>query len=121
VIIGQQQLTGCAGLGEPLRSSDPQIANAVNVAARQGDEIALADPMGLYLGKPVTAGMVAPDGADAGRFWKIERGDAEHTLRARFEVPRRAATRSATSRSRVGRSSSGRRWRSACRCGSRCS
>jgi hypothetical protein len=88
IIISQQELTGCAGLGEPLRSSDPQIANAVNVAARQGDEIALADPPGLYLGKPVTAGMVTPDGADAARFWKIERGDAEHTLRARFEVPK---------------------------------
>ena len=28
-----------------------------------------------------------PDGADAARFWKIERGNEEHTLRARFEVP----------------------------------
>jgi hypothetical protein len=32
--------------------------------------------------------MVTPDGVDAARFWKIERGDPEHTLRARFEVPR---------------------------------
>jgi hypothetical protein len=31
--------------------------------------------------------MVTPDGADAASFWKIERGDAEHTVRARFEVP----------------------------------
>ncbi len=30
--------------------------------------------------------MVKPDGADAAQFWTIERGDAEHTLRARFEV-----------------------------------
>ena len=86
-VINQQELVECAGLGEPLRNSDPQIASAVNVAAGEGDEIAFADPPGLHLGKPRTAGLVTPDGADAARFWKIERGDAEHTLRARFEVP----------------------------------
>ena len=87
-VTNQQQLVVCSGLGEPLRNSDPQIASAVNVAAGQGDEIAFADPPGLHLGRPLTAGMVTPDGADAARFWKIERGDAEHTLRARFEVPK---------------------------------
>jgi hypothetical protein len=86
-VTNQQALVRCARLGEPLRNSDPQIASAVNVAAGQGAEITLADPPGLHLGKPLTAGMVTPDGADAARFWKIERGDAEHTLRARFEVP----------------------------------
>jgi hypothetical protein len=86
-VTNQQELVRCAALGEPLRNSDPQIASAVNVAAGEGDEIAFADPPGLHLGRPLTAGMVTPDGADAARFWKIERGDAEHTLRARFEVP----------------------------------
>jgi hypothetical protein len=86
-VTNQQELVRCAGLGNPLRNSDPQIASAVNVAAREGNEIALADPVGLHLGRPLTAGMVTPDGADAARFWRIERGDAEHTLRARFEVP----------------------------------
>jgi hypothetical protein len=87
-VTNQQALVRCANLGEPLRNSDPQIASAVNAAASQGAEITLADPPGLHLGEPLTAGMVTPDGADAARFWKIERGDAEHTLRARFEVPR---------------------------------
>lgn len=87
-VTNQQQLVRCSALGEPLRNSDPQIASAVNVAAGEGDEIAFADPPGLHLGRPLTAGMVTPDGADAARFWKIERGDAEHTLRARFEVPK---------------------------------
>ena len=86
-VTNQQELVACAGLGNPLRNSDPQIASAVNVAAGEGDEITLTDPLGLHLGRPLTAGMVTPDGADAARFWKIERGDAEHTLRARFEVP----------------------------------
>jgi len=86
-VTNQQELVRCADLGNPLRNSDPQIASAVNAAASQGNEITLADPPGLHLGPPLTAGMITPDGADAARFWKIERGDAEHTLRARFEVP----------------------------------
>jgi len=86
-VTNKQELVRCANLGNPLRNSDPQIASAVNVAARQGNEITLADPVGLYLGRPKTAGMVTPDGTDAAKFWKIERGNAEHTLRARFEVP----------------------------------
>jgi hypothetical protein len=87
LVTNQQELVRCAGLGNPFRHSDPQIASAVNIAAGQGNEIALADPPGLHLGRPLTAGMVTPDGADAAKFWKIERGDAEHTVRARFEVP----------------------------------
>jgi hypothetical protein len=86
-VTNQQDLVQCARLGEPLRHSDPQIAAAVNQAARQGAEIAFSNPIGLYLGRPLTSGMVTPDGADAAGFWKIERGDARHTLRARFEVP----------------------------------
>ena len=86
-VTNQQQLVRCARLGNPLRHSDPQIASAANQAARSGAEITLSDPPGLHLGRPLTAGMVTPDGADAAQFWTIERGDAEHTLRARFEVP----------------------------------
>ncbi len=86
-VTNRQELVRCAALGDPLRNSDPQIASAVNVAAGQGNEITLADPLGLHLGRPLTAGMVTPDGTDAAEFWRIDRGDAEHTLRARFEVP----------------------------------
>jgi hypothetical protein len=86
-VTNKQELVRCAGLGNPLRNSDPQIASAVNVAASQGNEVTLADPLGLHLGRPLTAGMVTPDGADAAEFWHVERGDRKHTLRARFEVP----------------------------------
>ena len=87
-VTNQQELVRCARLGDPLRNSDPQIASAVNVAAAEGSEITLADPLGLHLGRPLTAGMVTPDGADAARFWKVERGVEEHALRSRFEVPK---------------------------------
>ncbi|MEX1140706.1 MAG: hypothetical protein WD399_05155 [Thermoleophilaceae bacterium] len=86
-VTDQQELVRCGRLGEPLRHSDPQIAAAVNRAARGGSEITFADPVGLYLGRPLTAGMVTPDGTDAAKFWKVERGNAQQALRARFEVP----------------------------------
>jgi hypothetical protein len=86
-VTQQQDLVRCAELGESLRNSDPQIAAAANEAVRSGGEITLADPIGLYLRRPITAGMVTPDDADAAKFWTVERGDARHTLRARFEVP----------------------------------
>jgi len=73
-VTNQQELVRCGNLGAPLRNSDPQIASAVNVAAGQGNEITLADPPGLHLGRPLTAGMMTPDGADAADFWTIERG-----------------------------------------------
>jgi hypothetical protein len=87
LVVDQQALVRCGALGNPLRHSDPQIAAAVNQAARAGAEVTLTNPIGLYLGRPLTAGMVTPDGADAAGFWKVERGDAVRTLRARFEVP----------------------------------
>lgn len=86
-VTEQQALVACAGLGDPRRHSDPQIAGAVNNAARAGAEITLADPPGLHLGRPRTAGMITPDGTDPAKFWTIERGDEEHAVRARFEVP----------------------------------
>jgi hypothetical protein len=50
-------------------------------------------PLACTLGRPLTAGMVTPDAADAAKFWRIERGDAEHTLRARFESRREGVRR----------------------------
>ena len=86
-VTDQQVLVDCAKLGNPFRNSDPQIAAAVNNAAGTGAELTLEDPLGLYLKDILTGGMVTPDGADPASFWTIDRGDADHTLRARFEVP----------------------------------
>jgi hypothetical protein len=81
------ELVICGGLGEPFRNSDPQIAAAVNDAAATGAEISLQDPVGLYIDGIVTAGMQTPDGEDPAAFWTVERGDAQHTLRASYAVP----------------------------------
>jgi len=86
-VVAKQELARCAGLGDPFRNSDPQIAVVVNGAAREGDELTLQDPLGLYLDGITTTGLRTPDGADPAQFWTIERGDAQHAVRARYEVP----------------------------------
>jgi hypothetical protein len=87
-VTAPQQLVACGALGEPLRNSDPQIASVVNDAARAGDEITLADPLGLYLEGLITGGMATPDGANPASFWKVERGRRGHAVRAAYEVPK---------------------------------
>lgn len=82
-----QALVRCGGLGEATRHSDPRIASAVNNLVANGFDITLSDPPGLYLNALETTGMQTPDGTDAAAFWIVERGDAQHVVRARFEVP----------------------------------
>lgn len=86
-VLDRHQLVRCSGLGEPLRDSDPQIAQAVNDAVADGMEVTLKDPLGLYLDGLQSAGIVAPDGAAASEFWHVERGSKEHAVRASFAVP----------------------------------
>jgi hypothetical protein len=59
----------------------------VNNLAAQGREITIAAPPGLYIAGLLTNGMRTPDNTDPRTFWTIERGDDEHIVRARFEVP----------------------------------
>jgi hypothetical protein len=87
-VTTKQELITCNGLGNPRRSSDPQIAVIVNDAAAGGAEISLSDPPGLYLEGLITGGMKTPDGTDPGKFWKAERGDRGHVVRAAYEVPK---------------------------------
>lgn len=86
-VTSQQALVICGGLGEPLRNSDPQIAAAVNDLARAGADITLQDPINLYIHGLSTSGWTTPDDADPDEFWTIERGDKDHALRAKYEVP----------------------------------
>src|SRR6185436_4866370 len=86
-VVNQQELVRCGSLGEPARNSDPQIAAAVNQLAAQAFDVSLADPPGLYVDGIETAGIETPDGTDPATFWTVERGDEDHVVRARFEVP----------------------------------
>ena len=90
IVTDTQVLMGCANLGDKDRFSDPSIASTVNAAAAKGARITLADPPGLYLRGIRTEGMRPPRGhedRDPADFWVPIRGDEEHRVRARFEVP----------------------------------
>lgn len=86
-ITTKQELAQCARLGNQFRNSDPQIAAIVNGAARGGAQVTLEDPPGLYIDELNTAAIQARDGEDPLTFWTIERGTADHALRASFHVP----------------------------------
>lgn len=64
-VTDRRELVVCGGLGEPLRNSDPQIADIVNDAVAAGSMVSLANPLGLYLDGVQVAGFITPDGADA--------------------------------------------------------
>ena len=86
-IVDRQELVRCSQMGEPLRNSDPQIAEVVNDAASTGASLTLADPLGLYLDGLQSGGIVTPDADDAADFWIAERGSAGLVVRASLEVP----------------------------------
>jgi hypothetical protein len=79
-------LINCAQYGSADRNSDPNIGIAVNGLARQGRMIALANPVGLYIGAFNGDGLTL-DGAPAGGFFKVVRGALPRGLRAVFELP----------------------------------
>lgn len=86
-VTHKQTLVVCGELGVETRSSDPSVAVVVNDAARQGHEITLTDPIGLYIDGLTTTGMTTPDRTDPETFWTVERGTVEHAVRASFKVP----------------------------------
>lgn len=86
-VTNQQDLVACGRLGNKLRSSDPQIASAINGRAALGELITLSDPLGLYIDRLETAGMRFPDGLTVADCWHVERGAPGHVVRARFELP----------------------------------
>jgi len=85
------ELIGCSGFGVKERHSDPHIGDVVNQRARAGCSVTLADPIALYLDAlpdPADLGIRKPDGTAPGDdYWRLERGDPDHILRAVFEVP----------------------------------
>ncbi|MER7707680.1 hypothetical protein ABTX81_32865 [Kitasatospora sp. NPDC097605] len=83
----EQQLVQCSMYGQAERNSDPHIGGSVNAIARQKADIALADPVGLYFNDLSTDGWAAPDGSDPKDYWTYVRGDADHPVRAVYEVP----------------------------------
>ncbi len=86
-LTGAQELILCSRFGEPGRNSDPFIGEQVNALARQGADITVNNPVGLYLHEFNPVGWTTPDGADPRGFWRPMRGREGHCVRAVFEVP----------------------------------
>ena len=62
------------GFGGPNRNSDPTIAATVNVLARLGAFITLANPVGLYMDHIDLMGWEVPGGGRASDWVKVARG-----------------------------------------------
>jgi hypothetical protein len=87
LITDADALIQCAKFGQPGRASDPTIGDHVNSLARDGYNITLQNPVGLYMAGINTAGFITPNGSDAQQFFKIVRGPVGMAVRAVFEVP----------------------------------
>ena len=87
VITAEQELIECSLFGEPGRNSDPHIGGEVNEVARLGGDVTIADPIGLYIDRLVTAGWETLDGTDPQNYWSTTRGVKGHAVRAVYEVP----------------------------------
>jgi hypothetical protein len=86
-LTAEQELVECAQYGVPQRNSDPHIGGVVNSVARLKADLALSNPVGLYFKDLATDGWTTPDGSDPKSYWTYLRGDAEHPVRAVYEVP----------------------------------
>lgn len=90
VLTSEQELIECSRYGDPNRNSDPHIGGVVNSVARRKADLSLANPVGLYFDDLSTAGWQTPDGSDPKSYWTYVRGDAEHPVRAVYQVPAEA-------------------------------
>jgi hypothetical protein len=79
-------LITCGQYGDETRNSDPAIGAAVNGLARDGRQITLANPVGLYMAAFDGNGLTL-NGQPAGGFFKVVRGALPFGLRAIYELP----------------------------------
>lgn len=86
-LTDERELIECGQYGGVERHSDPHIGGQVNSLTRQGADVTLANPVGLYFDDLLTAGWETPDGSDPRSFWTYVRGTEEKPVRAVYEVP----------------------------------
>lgn len=86
-LTSEQELIDCGKYGNAERNSDPHIGAEVNALARGKNDIALANPVGLYLAGLSVQSWQTPDGSPAHDYWKITRGTVNKAVRAVYEVP----------------------------------
>jgi hypothetical protein len=77
----------CARYGGPDRNSDPTIGAAVNALARQGADVTLKNPVGLYMDHIDLSGWELPDKRSIAECVRIVRGRPKMIERMVVEVP----------------------------------
>jgi hypothetical protein len=75
------------GMGGPNRNSDPTIAATVNVLARLGAMVTLANPVGLYMDHIDVSGWEVPGGLSPADCVRVVRGQGRMIERLVVEVP----------------------------------
>lgn len=86
-VVDPDALISGANIGGANRNSDPTIAATVNVLARAGAMITLANPVGLYMDHIDLAGWEVPGGITARDCVRIARGQDRLIERLIVELP----------------------------------
>jgi hypothetical protein len=86
-ITDEQALIACRPFGDERRHSDPHIGAQINALVRSGNEISLADPVGLYMDSFDTSDWETPDGSPATDCLRVVRGTEAFALRVVAEAP----------------------------------
>jgi len=87
LVVDPDALMAGAALGGPNRNSDPTIAATVNVLARLGAQITLANPVGLYMDHIDLSGWDAPGGVAPADCVRIVRGQPDAIERLEVKYP----------------------------------
>lgn len=89
-IQGSDNYDTTVGLGAQRTAVDPRAAYDVNMLARKGLLVTLADPIGVYIADWDNSGITRPNGTPApDSWWSIVRGTSDRVLRLEYSVPRR--------------------------------
>lgn len=69
-------------------SVDPRASYDVNMLARKGLMVTLADPVGIYIADWDNSGIAQPNGTPApNTWWRVIRGSASRIVRLEYKVP----------------------------------
>lgn len=77
----------CAAGADPNRNSDLTIVGTANALARQGAQLALAEPTGIYIHDVDTSSWRMPGVDNAAACWRVVRGSSKYVLRIVVEPP----------------------------------
>ncbi len=87
LLTSADALIAGTGIGGANRNSDPTIAGSVNVQARLGRRVTLANPVGLYIDHIDLSGWETPRGIEAQECVRTTRGSGRSIARLEVAMP----------------------------------